>query len=99
VDSRIPLQMSRFKSRYREIEAVQWFPDSEFGSFDADGKYWNKSVGVDALGVQYSVCDVGIFTISGFANLKPGDWLIREDDGVHLYPCKPDWFALRWEPL
>jgi hypothetical protein len=90
--------MQIFKSKYKEIEAVQWFPDPEFGSFDSEGKYWNKRVGVDAFGVQYTVCDVGIYTISGFAHLTPGDWLIKEDDGVHLCPCKPASFDVRWEP-
>jgi hypothetical protein len=29
--------------------------------------------------------------------LSPGDWIIREPDGVHYYPCKPDIFAATYE--
>jgi hypothetical protein len=28
-----------------------------------------------------------------------GDWIITEPDGEHHYPCKPDIFAARYEPL
>lgn len=27
----------------------------------------------------------------------PGDWIIREPDGEHYYPCKPDVFAATYE--
>lgn len=31
--------------------------------------------------------------------LEPGDWVIAEPDGIHFYPCKPDVFADRYEPV
>jgi hypothetical protein len=32
-------------------------------------------------------------------NLAVGDWIIPEPDGIHYYPCKPDIFALTYEPV
>jgi hypothetical protein len=29
--------------------------------------------------------------------VSPGDWIIREPDGVHYYPCKPDVFEALYE--
>ena len=28
-----------------------------------------------------------------------GDWIIREPDGQHYYPCKPDIFEATYEPV
>lgn len=28
-----------------------------------------------------------------------GDWIIREPDGVHYYPCKPDVFEVNYEEV
>lgn len=30
--------------------------------------------------------------------LSDGDWIIPESDGEHFYPCKPDVFAVTYEP-
>jgi|GEM_PF-1218201 len=32
-------------------------------------------------------------------NLEVGDFIIPEMDGKHYYPCKPDVFALTYEPI
>ncbi len=29
--------------------------------------------------------------------LEPGDWIIREPDGEHYYPCKAEVFAASYE--
>ena len=31
--------------------------------------------------------------------IDDGDWIIREPDGNGFYPCKPDIFVNRWEPI
>jgi len=31
--------------------------------------------------------------------LVPGDWVIREPDGVHFYPCKPDIFEATYDKV
>ena len=33
------------------------------------------------------------------AYLENGDWIIKEPDGVHFYPCKPDIFEATYEPV
>ena len=41
-----------------------------------------------------------VVTIHGQkAYLDRGDWIIAEPDGEHFYPCKPDIFADRYEPI
>lgn len=32
------------------------------------------------------------------APIVDGDWIIREPDGIHFYPCKPDIFEATYEP-
>ena len=31
--------------------------------------------------------------------LDVGDWIIREPDGVHFYPCKPDIFEMTYDKV
>ena len=44
-----------------------------------------------------------VLTINGQeVNVVPGDWIILENppgDGTRAYPCKPEVFAKRWEPV
>lgn len=41
-----------------------------------------------------------VVTIHGErATLAPGDWVIREPDGEHYYPCKPDIFEATYEAV
>jgi len=37
-------------------------------------------------------------TLEGVLNVSPGDWIIRGVSG-EFYPCKPDVFALTYEPV
>lgn len=32
-------------------------------------------------------------------NLEVGDWIIPEPDGIHFYPCKPDYFEKTYEEV
>jgi hypothetical protein len=57
-------------------------------------------------GVKWKTFDITfarypiVTTIHGQeTSVAPGDWIIREPDGVHYYPCKPDIFAARYEPM
>jgi hypothetical protein len=81
--------MAKYKSKPIIIEAEQWFP--------------NKSVDVVMClpepfpkdGYYYYVR-----TINGEnVRIHPGEWIITEPDGIHHYPCKPDIFEKRYEPL
>lgn len=44
--------------------------------------------------VWYVVTTHGQKTLISF-----GDWIIREPNGNGFYPCKPDIFAKRYEPI
>ena len=83
----------RFRSKYMEIEALQWFPGvhvpgvTEVVHDPGDGSTVSNG---------YGHC----VTIHGEpTKVVPGDWVITEPDGVHHYPCKPDIFERRWEAL
>ncbi len=92
----------KYRKKPVEVEAVQWFPDPEFGGFLAGGiysRYVNHKVGYDKLGVAYTITEVGMHTISGFATIAPGDWIITELDGVNHYPCNAAHFAATYEPV
>jgi hypothetical protein len=77
-------------------QAVQWFPDKKMARFDAKGRYFNRRIGYDALGVEYTICDIGIRTLEGFMSINPGDWIITGLAGER-YACKPDIFAATYE--
>lgn len=95
--------MPKFIKRPIPVEAKQWFPDPEYGQF-VDGTvpnqiYINTKVGIDRLGVEYTVIQVGIRTRSGFHTIKPGDWIIAEIDGHGCYPCDKSVFESTYEPI
>lgn len=65
------------------VEAEQWFRGQSV-----------EGVSLDDEGVAYVV------TIHGQrAWLSPGDWVIKEPDGIHHYPCKPDIFEATYEKM
>lgn len=35
----------------------------------------------------------------GPVSVDPGDWIIQEPDGRGYYPCKPEVFAAKYEPI
>lgn len=38
-------------------------------------------------------------TRQGDVIASEGDWIIQESDGSGCYPCKPDVFAAKYEPI
>jgi len=88
---------AKFRKKPVVIEAVQWWPSIERGHFEDDGKYVCRSVGCDALGVEYTVCDVGLRTLEGFMHIKPGYWIITGVKGER-YACEPSIFEMTYEP-
>ncbi len=77
--------MPRFRRKPTTVEAEQW-----------DGH-------ADATGLCRCVADEcgrapHVHTINGaVVRLRVGDWLIREPDGHHFYPCDPDVFKATYE--
>ncbi len=75
--------MNKYRKKPIVVEAIQWFP------------------GIDVKGVytEGAHCPYTITIHGQRAFLVPGDWVIREADGVHCYPCKPDIFGVIYEPV
>jgi len=38
-------------------------------------------------------------TANGDVRAEVGDWIIREPSGIGCYPCKPDVFERKYEPV
>jgi hypothetical protein len=72
------------------IEAEQW---NGSNLNDAKSLFQDPKVIIRQDGEEFLVT-----TLEGIMDGKKGDWLIR---GVmnELYPCKPDIFALTYEPV
>lgn len=77
---------ARYRKRPIIVEAVQWQP-----GLSVDGiSEWKDGRGPYAM---FTTIHNQVTTV------LPGDWLIRESDGVHWYPCKPDIFAATYEAV
>ena len=87
--------MQKYRKKPIVIEAVQWFPDPEFGYFNKD-IYFNKKIGYDKYGVEYTICNVSLRTINGPVNIEPGEWILKGIEG-ELYPCKNNIFIRLYE--
>lgn len=78
--------MAKFRKKATVIEAVQFF----YGGERVPGVFYPSADGKMAF----------VVTIHRQrAYLQDGDWVITEPDGEHHYPCKPDIFAERYEPV
>lgn len=98
--------------RYRKkpvpvvVDAVQWFPPDhpqhpsqypvgcEVGMADIGTI---TAIRPDSANVYYSMK-----TVSGWAKIEPGDWIIKGpptgETSRDIYPCKADVFAATYEP-
>jgi hypothetical protein len=85
--------MAKFRKKPVEIEAFLWTG----GPDQTEDPVWI----VEAIKAQqvfvYSDC-LTISTLEGEMTALPGDWIIRGVKG-ELYPCKPDIFALTYDPV
>ena len=89
--------MSLWKKKPVTIEAFRWTggPDQT-----KDPLWFVEAIeegGVWFIGEAGSRCTV-IATLEGNHEAIPGDWIIKGVKG-ELYPCKPDIFALTYEPV
>jgi hypothetical protein len=92
--------MTRFRSRPREIEAEPWYPGREVPGVFVEEVY--ATIGGRGHGEQtFRQPDRSyVVTIHGQrAYLAPGDWVVREEDGVHHRVIKPDEMAARYDPI
>jgi hypothetical protein len=76
----------RFRSKPVEIDAIQWFTD---GDHPAVKKPPTKS----------DVTSRHVLGAQGWSHVHTGDWIIAEPRGDGYYPCNPDVFAAKYEPV
>ncbi len=76
--------MRQYRKRPVIVEAEQWFPGRPIPAAVLDEPTGN-----------YFVTTIQGQTVM----LTPGDWIIRESDGVHHYPCSAAEFARIYEEV
>lgn len=81
----------KFRKKPVVIEAVQYAPTDI-------QKIWDEFGAADIYGPTEQTDSAFISTLEGRMEVRPGDWIIRGVKG-ELYPCKPDIFALTYEPV
>ncbi|KKM79718.1 hypothetical protein LCGC14_1347050 [marine sediment metagenome] len=85
----------KFRKKPVIVEAEQWFPQPEDTDELPQAGVFTQYCNWQAGGVAHYVT-----TVHGQkAFLESGDWVVREPDGVHYYPVKPDIFADTYEPV
>ena len=100
--------MPLFRKKPIMIEAVQFESVSFAGhglykiNFDtvADLPKWLRDAMMDGNIVPDIVEEGGVIvqTLEGRHIASPGDWIIRGVKG-EIYPCKPDIFAMTYDPV
>ena len=100
--------MGLFRKKPVMIEAVkmggiEWFDDLQFAvQFDESDALpkWLRDALLDEV-ISASENDfehLSIQTLEGVMLVSPGDWIIRGVKG-EIYPCKPDIFAMTYDPV
>jgi len=77
--------VSLFRKRPVVVEATQWFKEGD-----------HPAVIHRHFGAEKETPHVR--TLEGRMVVTPGDWIITGVKGEH-YPCKPEIFALTYEPV
>jgi hypothetical protein len=84
--------MPKFRKKPVEIEAVEFTGKN---ATDLLTRTWPLNVRHEhGLGQSWLV----IPTLEGDHIARPGDWIIKGVKG-EFYPCKPDIFAMTYEPV
>jgi hypothetical protein len=92
--------MPKFKRKpdTKIYEAVEWWPNVDHPGVMYDNAYIiNDSLFDGEREVREGPYVVTIHSEN--AHLTPGDWIMREPDGIHYYPIKPDIFAATYEQI
>jgi hypothetical protein len=80
--------MPKFRKKPVVIEAFQWVPSPGVC----------PGLESDKHGIEYCIEEYRLQTPEGPFQVTPGDWIITGINGER-YPCKPDIFALTYEPV
>lgn len=94
----------RYRKKPVEVEAWQWVPDDMraageivgllmMGELDAPADVEMARIGDDKCLIFYCLKSNAICTIA------PGDWVIRESDGVGYYPCTAQMFEATYDAV
>ena len=78
--------MPAYRKKPIPVEAIQWFEPGD-----------ERAIGAPVLSTPSTSGHPYIPTLEGPMQVTPGDWIIRGVLG-EFYPCKPDVFALTYEP-
>ena len=83
----------RYRKRPVVVEAIEWNGENEDEIMAFCSSAANPVMRRD--GGKWFQC-FDIFTLEGWVNANPGDYIIRGTQG-EFYPCKPDIFAEVYE--
>jgi hypothetical protein len=92
--------MPKYRKRPVVVEAEQWFPGRHVAGVEFEVSL--HAIDIVADGGTATSQTYGrhyVTTIHGQrAYLRPGNWVIKESDGVHSYPCDAAEFERIYEP-
>lgn len=86
--------MTKFRSKPVEIEAIR-LDTKLLDAIEAGEPPPNGLTVEDRGGFIWTSCR----TRQGEVPANLDDWIIQESDGSGCYPCKPDVFAAKYEPI
>lgn len=78
-------ELTKFRKKPGEVWAVQFTPP------DVDPNFLSR----EAPGGRY---ELWVIKSDKWCDIEPGDWVIREPDGLGCYPCKRAIFEASYEP-
>lgn len=87
--------MAQYRKKPLVIEATQWFKHGDHPmvyEVMGNAEECNGWIAMTPTGCYE------IVTLEGRMTVSPGDWIITGVKGER-YPCKPDIFALTYEPV
>lgn len=92
--------MSKFQSRAVIIDAVQLTRQRAFDYHRGVELLPNGLVmEIGSRREEGDILEFWCHTRQGDVQAELDDWIIQESDGSGCYPCKPDVFEARYEPL
>jgi hypothetical protein len=97
--------MPKFRKKPVVIEAVEMTAERMANNADWPewlNEAWNRDRASEGAFYSFRDGEGGrsfyIETLEGKHHVSPGDWVIRGIKG-ELYPCKPDIFAMTYDPV
>jgi hypothetical protein len=76
-----------------EVDAVQWT-----GDLEAFMRGWAEAPERPMFTVGPDVSRLRLYTLNGYVDVEPGDWVILGTTPGDFYPCKRDIFPTLFDP-